>query len=86
VSGKPVIPSGAIVIRIRAHATSAGSISIPNGVNNPQNVIVIPLPASASWFEYESLHLGFVLGANDSITFSTTDSYLVECYQPSGAT
>jgi hypothetical protein len=88
-SGSPSIPRGAIILRIAAHSTSAGSVTFPNGVagtGTGGNPIVLPLPASSQWFFYDALHLCWLWGNGDVMTFTSTDSYFVECFLPIGGT
>lgn len=88
-AGTPVIPTGARILRIACHSTSAGSITIPNGVpatGTGGNPITIPMPASASWFFYDAMHLSWSWRNGDVMSFFSTDSYLVEVHLPLGGT
>ena len=73
------VPAGVVVVSVKAHATSAGSLTItPAGPN--QTAVAgsaIPLPASADWFELNLLDIGAELGSGTVLVFSGTDSYLV---------
>lgn len=77
-SGTVTLPRGAKVISISAHATSAGTLAMNDGVGG---TITIPIPAN-TWFVYDPKHLGYVanaaFGANLNLVFASTDSYFVE--------
>ena len=75
------LPTGARVMKIRAHATSAGSITAPDGKGG---TFTLPLPASSQWFDYEAFHLNWSAKAGDTIVFTGTDGYFVEFDAPAG--
>jgi hypothetical protein len=82
VSGTVTITPGGHVLSILAHATSAGSISFWDGMGG---TITVPIPAGADWFHYDPKHLNATANTKlQSITFNTTDSYLVEVAYPQG--
>lgn len=86
VSGTVTISPGGHVLSITAHATSAGSITFWDG-KGTGGTISIPIPAGADWFRYDPKHLNATAdtkGGDASITFNTTDSYLVEVAYPTG--
>lgn len=83
-SGVLAIPRGAQVISITAHCTSAGSMTIWDGAGS---TVTVPIPAS-TWFVYDPKHLNTTASsataAQRQITFTTTDSYFVECHSTVG--
>ena len=86
-SGTPAIPSGARILHIAAHATSASTLAMPNGApgtGTGGNVITLPLPASSQWWFYDAMHLEWVWRTGDAMTFTSTDSYFVEVHLPLG--
>jgi hypothetical protein len=44
------------------------------------------MPASASWFLYDAMHLSWSWRNGDVMSFFSTDSYLVEVHLPLGGT
>lgn len=83
-SGTVTLPKGASIIKILAHATSAGSVAFTDGVGGTVTVV---LPASSQWFEYSPQHLACVAGQTEgplTAIFTSTDSYLLEAYSTTG--
>lgn len=72
-SGTVTLPSGAKLLRIRAHATAAGTVQIFDDAAD------IPLPVSSGWFELDYFHTSTTApDGTPTIVFTSTDSYLVE--------
>ena len=84
-SGTVTVSPGGHVLSIYAHATSAGSITMWNG-DQAGGTITIPIPANTT-FRYDPKHLNCTAqkdSGDTSITFATTDQYLVEVSYPTG--
>jgi hypothetical protein len=80
-SGAVSIPLGSHVLSISAHSTAGGSVAIWDGAGG---VATIPIPAN-TWFVYDPKHLCTTANTGSAtITFTTTDSYLVEISNPQG--
>jgi hypothetical protein len=78
-AGTVVVPVGAVVIAIIAHATSAGSFTLFGGAS-------VPVPAG-SQISLDFKHALFQSqGAGGSIVFTGTDSYLVHYVRQGHAT
>lgn len=74
-SGAPTFANGCKILSIVAHATSAGTVAFPSGIGS--GTITVPVPAG-TWYVYDPKHLGCIIPAGGTITFSSTDSYVVE--------
>jgi hypothetical protein len=80
-AGTVTVAAGEVVTRIRAHATSAGTLVItPSGGSA---LPTIALPAGASWFEMDFDEELLELESGSTLVFTSTDSYVVT--QRSGA-
>ncbi len=73
-SGTVTFPNGAKITHIWAHATSASTVAMPDGQGG---TATLPIPASTVW-QYDAMHLGFIIKAGGTIVFSSTDGFLVE--------
>ncbi len=73
-SGNFLLPNGGKITFLYVHATSAATVAIPNGSGGTTSVTVIA-GTSITW---NVMHLNFILAAGSQITFTSTDSYVVE--------
>ncbi len=77
-AGTATLPTGAIVLQIVAHATTAGTIAIFGGAS-------IPVPASST-FTLDVKDTLLSAGASGNIVFTGTDSYFVRYVREGHAT
>jgi hypothetical protein len=76
------VAAGAVVSRIRAHATSAGTLVItPAGGSALPS---LPIPAGASWLEIDFDPAREDLVDGTTLVFTSTDSYYVEQFHVGG--
>lgn len=82
-SGTVTLPAGAQILSFIAHATSAGSVTFPDGIGG---TVTLPVPAG-TWAAYDPKHLACAMGAAaglDTVVFTSTDSYLLEVQSKQG--
>ncbi len=80
-SGTATLDVGSRIIKILAHSAGGGSFTMPDGKGG---TLTITLPASDNWFVYDPKHLSTVMKSTDSIVFTGTGSYVIECSNPIG--
>ena len=74
--GTQTLANGGKILRIWAHASGAGaSVAFPSGIGSGTVTVAV---ANGATFWYEPLHLGCVVPAGGTLTFTSTDSFLVE--------
>lgn len=73
-AGTLTLSNGGKITFLYVHGTSAGTVAIPNGMGGTTSITVIA-GTSITW---NVMHLNMIVAAGSAITFTGTDSYIVE--------
>lgn len=82
-TGTPALPKGAIIRRIVAVGASGATVQMPDG---NLGSVTIPVPVAFPHVVHDDGHsqsIRSITGAD--VIFTSTTSYVVECYIPTGA-
>lgn len=84
-AGTPTIPAGAIIRRIVVVGAGGATVAMPDGSGG---TVTIPVPAAYPHIVFDDGELvattPMIRSAGSDVVFTSTTSYVVEVYIPSG--